>query len=49
MQGWQTVSVVIKNAIERSIHSIVDIVHKSPVTGPFIFLCGGKINFITSV
>lgn len=49
MQGWQTVSMVIKNAIERSIHAIVDIVHQSPVTGPLIFLYGGKIHVMTSV
>lgn len=40
VQCWQTVSMVIENAVEWSIHSIVDIVHQRPVTDYFIFLCG---------
>ena len=38
VQYWQTMSVVIEYTVERSVHSIVDIVHQSPVIGPFFFI-----------
>ena len=44
MQCWQTVSMVIEYTVERAVYSIVDIVHQSPVIGPFIFLCKRKQN-----
>lgn len=46
MKYWQTVSMVIEYTVERSVHSIVDIVHQSPVIGPFVFLCKRKQKVI---
>lgn len=30
---------VIENTVEGAVHTIIDIVHQSPIRGPFVFLC----------
>lgn len=44
MQSWQAVGVVIEDTVEGAVNSIVDVVHQSPVGGPFVFLCGGDTS-----
>lgn len=46
MKCWQAVGVVIEDAVEGAIHSIIDIVHQCSVSGPFIFLCEGERIFL---
>lgn len=44
VQSWQAVGVVIEDTVEGAVNSIVDVVHQSPVVGPFVFLCGGDAS-----
>lgn len=44
MQSWQTVGVVVEDTVEGAVNSVVHIVHQSPVSGAFIFLCGGHMS-----
>lgn len=37
---------VIEYTVEGSIHSIIDVVHKCPIIGPFVFICEGSISVL---